>query len=76
MIIVPDQNIDFYCSGINWKVWYRNVQKCFEKKTKSEWLKIYNDTDLKYLLVKRNWKLQIKSQKDGKLYSLYDLSKI
>ena len=31
-VIVPDQNIDFYCNGANWKEWYENVQKCFEKK--------------------------------------------
>lgn len=74
-VIVPDQNIDFYCSGGNWREWYENVQNCFEKKTKSEWLKIYNDTDLKYLLVKRNWNIQINSLFDGKVYSLYDLSK-
>lgn len=74
-VIVPDQNIDFYCNGANWKEWYENVQKCFEKKTESEWLKIYNDTDIKYLLVKRNWNLQISSQLDGKTYSLYNLSK-
>ncbi len=60
-------------NNLNFKEWYNNIEKCFEDKKIQDWVKIYNQYKIKYLIVKKNWKVNAEIIEKGREYNLYKL---